>query len=133
MKTTSKFTKQFDGTTSLDGREYIEAELRPGLTVRAYAELDDGEDPHSFDDGEFTADEIASWERDEWHFATVTLTVHFDSRRIATLACYGGIVHREEDGGRALNEAADELLVNYEREAVRKVKEFAKAAAKAAK
>lgn len=131
MNAKSRFEKQFDGMTCLDGREYIEATIRPGLTVRAYVELDEGEDPHSFDDDEFTADEVAAWENDEWHFATVTLTVHFDGKRIATLACYGGIVHREEDAGRALNEAAEEMLVNYEREAIQRVKAFALAASKA--
>jgi hypothetical protein len=132
MTTTSKFATQFDGMTSLDGSEYIEATIRPGLTVRAYAEYDATSSPADWSAGEFDADEVAAWEADEWSFARITLHVYFDGRRIVShIGGMTGIQHDEAGEGRALNEAADELLEEVESEAVQKVKEFAKAATKA--
>lgn len=132
MTTTTKFAKQFDGLTILDGSRYIEATIRPGLTVRAYVEHDTDCDPH--DDDCFDAEELAAWDRDEWQFATVTLRVYFDGRCIVPcLAGCGGVVHDEKGDGRALNDIADELLAENEAEAIACVRSFAKRAAKAAK
>jgi hypothetical protein len=131
MKTMTRFTKQFDGMTSLDGREYIEATIRHGLTMRAYAEFDEVSSPDDWDDA-FDAKEVAAWNADEWQFAVVRAAAFLCGRRISGfLGSIGGIQHDEAGGGRALNEAADELLAEYEGEAIRICKEFAKAAAKA--
>jgi hypothetical protein len=132
MKTKSKFTKQFDGTTSLDGREYIEAEIRPGLTIRVYAEFDEMTNIDDWGDDEFTPEEVAAWNADEWQFAITRASAWLNRVCIVRhLGSIGGIQHDEAGDGRALNEAAEELLSENEAAAIRACKEFAKAAAKA--
>jgi hypothetical protein len=131
MTTTSKFAKQFDSMTSLSGHDYIEATIRPGLTVRAYADFDPTSQPSDWEES-FTPEEIAAWEADEWSFAEIRLDVYFGGVEVVHgINRITGIQHDEEGDGRALNEAADELLDETEAEAIQKVKEFAKAAAKA--
>ena len=133
MTTKSKFTKQFDGMTSLDGREYIEAEIRPGLTIRVHAQFDEMTTPDDWKDGdEFTPEEIAAWRADEWWFATMRASAYLAGRCIVRhLGSIGGIQHDEAGAGRALNEAAEELLSENESAAIKACKEFAKAARKA--
>jgi hypothetical protein len=133
MTTKSKFTKQFGGMTSLDGREYIEAEIRPGLTIRVHAQFDEMTTPDDWEEGEgFTPEEIAAWRADEWWFAIVRASVYLAGRCIVRhLGSIGGIQHDEAGEGRALNEAAEELLAENESAAIKACKDFAKAARKA--
>jgi hypothetical protein len=131
---TTRFTKQFDGSTSLDGREYIEAEIRPGLTIRVYAEFDEVTTPGDWGDDEFTPEEIAAWNADEWRFAIVRASAWLAGRCIVPhLGSIGGIQHDDAGDGRALNEAAEELLAENEAAAVTACKEFAKAARRASR
>jgi hypothetical protein len=131
---TTRFTKQFDGMTSLDGREYIEAEIRPGLTIRVHAEFDEMTNIDDWGDDAFTPDEIAAWNADEWRFAIVRATAWLNGACIVRhLGSIGGIQHDEAGEGRAVNEAAEELLAENEADAVRACKEFAKAARKASR
>ena len=131
---TTRFTKQFDGMTSLDGREYIEAEIRPGLTIRVYAEFDEMTNIDEWGDDAFTPEEIAAWNDDEWQFAIVRASAWLNGACIVPhLGSIGGLQHDEEGGGRALNEAAEELLAENEADAVRACKEFAKAARRASR
>ena len=131
MKNKTKFSKQFDGSTSLDGGDYIEATIRPGLTVRAYADHDPTSQPSDWADS-FTAKEIAAWEADEWTFAEVVLHVYFNGQCVVHgIARITGIQHDEAGDGFALNDAAEMLLNEIEDEAIQRVKEFAKAAVKA--
>ncbi len=132
MVTKSKFTKQFDGMTSLDGREFIEAEIRPGLTIRVHAHFDEVTKIDDWDEDSFTADEIAAWNADEWSFAVVRASAYLAGRCIVPhLGSIGGIQHDEAGEGRSLNEAAEELLSENESAAIKACKEFAKAARKA--
>ncbi len=131
---TTRFTKQFDGSTSLDGREYIEAEIRPGLTIRVYAEFDEMTNIDDWDADAFTPEEIAAWNADEWQFAIVRASAYLAGRCIVPhLGSIGGIQHDEAGDGRALNEAAEELLAENEADAIKACKEFAKAARKASR
>lgn len=131
---TTRFTKQFDGSTSLDGREYIEAEIRPGLTIRVYAEFDEMTNIDDWDDDAFTPDEIAAWNADEWRFAILRASAYLAGRCIVPhLGSIGGIQHDDAGDGRALNEAAGELLAENEADAIKACKEFAKAARKASR
>ncbi len=133
MKT--RFAKQFDGMTSLDGREYIEAEIRPGLTIRVHAEFDETTTPGDWEDSEeFTPEEITAWRADEWSFAVVRASAYLAGRCIVPhLGSIGGIQHDEAGEGRALNEAAEELLAEHEAAAIKACKEFAKAARRASR
>jgi hypothetical protein len=132
MKT--RFTKQFDGSTSLDGGEYIEAEIRPGLTIRVYAEFDQTTNIDDWGDDAFTPEEIAAWNADEWRFAIMRASAYLAGRCIVPhLGSIGGIQHDDAGDGRALNEAAEELLAENEADAIRACKEFAKAAKKASR
>jgi hypothetical protein len=133
MKT--RFTQHFDGSTSLDGREYIEAEIRPGLTIRVYAEFDEMTSPGDWEgDYAFTPEEIEAWNADEWRFAIVRASAYLAGRCIVPhLGSIGGIQHDDAGDGRALNEAAEELLAENEAAAVKACKEFAKAARKASR
>jgi len=131
---TTRFTKQFDGSTSLDGREYIEAEIRPGLTIRVYAEFDEMTNIDDWDADAFTPEEIAAWNADEWQFAIVRASAYLTGRCIVPhMGSIGGIQHDDAGDGRALNEAAEELLAENEADAVKACKEFAKAARKASR
>ena len=131
---TTKFTKQFDGSTSLYGNEYIEAEVRPGLTIRVHAEFDETASIDEWDDDAFTPEEIAAWNADEWRFAIVRASAYLAGRCIVPhLGSIGGIQHDDAGDGRALNEAAEELLAENEAAAVKACKEFAKAARKASR
>ena len=133
MVTKSKFTKQFDGMTSLNGREFIEAEIRPGLTIQVHAQFDDMTTPAEWEDGDaFTPEEITAWRADEWSFAILRASAYLDGRCIVPhLGSIGGIQHDEAGEGRALNEAAEELLEENKSAAIKACKEFAKAARKA--
>jgi hypothetical protein len=132
MKT--RFTKQFDGSTSLDGGEYIEAEIRPGLTIRVYAEFDQTTNIDDWGDDAFTPEEIGAWNADEWRFAIMRASAYLAGRCIVPhLGSIGGIQHDDAGDGRALNEAAEELLAENEADAIRACKEFAKAARKASR
>jgi hypothetical protein len=132
MKT--RFTKQFDGSTSLDGGEYIEAEIRPGLTIRVYAEFDQTTNIDDWGDDAFTPEEIGAWNADEWRFAIMRASAYLAGRCIVPhLGSIGGIQHDDAGDGRALNEAAEELLAENEADAIRACKEFAKAAKKASR
>jgi hypothetical protein len=135
MVTKSKFTKQFDGMTSLDGREFIEAEIRPGLTIRVHAQFDEMTTPGDWEDSdEFTPEEITAWRADEWSFAILRASAYLAGRCIVPhLGSIGGIQHGEAGEGRSLNEAAEELLSENESAAIKACKEFAKAASKAAR
>ena len=135
MKTTSRFTKQFDSMTSLDGGEYIEAEIRPGLTIRVYAQLDEMTTPGDWEDSDsFTPEEITAWRADEWFFAIARASAYLSGVCIAPhLGSIGGIQHDEAGNGRALNEAAEELLEENQAAAIRACKEFAKKAGRAAR
>ncbi len=135
MTTTSKFTKQFDGMTNLDGREYIEAEIRPSLTIRVYAQFDETTTPGDWEDSEeFTPEAITAWRADEWSFAVVRASAYLAGRCIVPhLGSIGGIQHDDAGDGRALNEAAQELLAENEAAAVKACKEFAKAARRASR
>ena len=129
---TTRFTKQFDGSTILDGSDYIEAEIRPGLTIRVYAEFDEMANIDDWGDEAFTPEEIAAWNADEWQFAVLRASAYLAGRCIVPhLGSIGGIQHDEAGDGRALNEAAEELLAENEADAIRACKEFAKAARKA--
>lgn len=130
--TTTRFTAKFDGDTMLDGREYIEAEIRPGLTIRVYAEFDEVTTPDDWSDEAFSPEEVAAWRNDEWSFAVVRARAYLGGKCIAQhLGSIGGIQHDEAGGGRALNEAAEDLLDENEETAIRICKKFAEAAAKA--
>lgn len=129
---TTRFTKQFDGSTILDGSEYTEAEIRPGLTIRVYAEFDEMTNIDDWGDEAFTPEEIAAWNADEWQFAIMRASAYLAGRCIVPhLGSIGGIQHDDAGDGRALNEAAEDLLAENEGDAIRACKEFAKAARKA--
>jgi hypothetical protein len=130
MVTKSKFTKQFDGMTSLDGRDFIEAEIRPGLTIRVHAQFDEMTTPGDWEDSvAFTPEEITAWRADEWSFAILRASAYLNGQCIVRhLGSIGGIQHDEAGEGRSLNEAAEELLEENESAAIKACKEFAKAA-----
>jgi hypothetical protein len=131
---TTRFTNQFDGSTSLDSREYIEAEIRPGLTIRVYAEFDEMTNIDDWGDDAFTPEEVAAWNADEWRFAIMRASAYLAGRCIVpNLGSIGGIQHDDAGDGRALNEAAEELLAENEADAIRACKDFAKAARRASR
>ena len=133
MRTMTRFTKQFDCMTSLDGCEYIEAAIRPGLTIRVHAEFDEMTTPSDWDDSDaYTPEEITAWRADEWSFAIVRASAYLAGTCIVPhLGSIGGIQHDDAGEGRSLNEAAEELLNENESAAIKACKDFEKAARKA--
>jgi hypothetical protein len=90
--------------------------------------------PGDWGDDEFTPEEIAAWNADEWSFAVMRASAHLAGRCIVPhLGSIGGIQHDDAGDGRALNEAAEDLLAENEAAAVKACKEFAKAARRASR
>lgn len=129
MKTTMTFSEKFNCV-----REEIVADLGGGYEAVACLDHESVTTPEDFSDQDcYSAEELAAYDRGEWHYGTVTLTVRFRGQRIKLAGCIGGIEIRpdEDRGFDAANEAAAELL--EECDAKKIVRDFAKKAAAAAK
>ena len=107
--TANKFRSGFDDDPILDGSEYIVADLGGGVTVRAYVE----HDPYMRPDGEewATAEDVASFDRDEWRYCEMFLNVYLDAVCIEeATACMTAIAVGREGDGDHLTDVANELL-----------------------
>ena len=128
--TTNRFKSGFDNWPILDGREYIEADLGGGVTVRAYIEIDQFAGP-----GEWaTEEQVQAFNEDRLRFADMSLHVYIDGACIEeNVATLGSIVITEDsdsDGG-YLTERANDLLSEIDVAAI--VGGFAEKAAEALK
>jgi|688.fasta_scaffold1560755_1 hypothetical protein len=106
----NRFKQAFDNWPILDGREYIEADLGTGVTVRAYVELDQFARP---DESWATAEDIKAFNEDRLRFCELALNVYVGGACIETDAanlCSIGIVEDDETSGEYLTERANELL-----------------------
>jgi hypothetical protein len=128
--TANRFKATFDNWPILDGREYIEADLGAGVTVRAYVELDQFAQPYD-------ADDLPAFNADTLRFCELALHVYIGGEcieRDAANLCHIGIA--EEHGGNTSNgdyltEAANDLLNQIDLAGI--VGDFAAKAAAAAK
>lgn len=126
--TTNRFDAAFGDDPTLDGGEYIKADLGGGVTVRAYVEYDPFTQPGEWADEA----ELAAWNRDEWHFCEMTLNVYLDRVCLAENAAgLSGIAVGRDGDGEHLTEQANELLRQVDAAGI--VAEFAKRATAAAR
>jgi hypothetical protein len=128
--TTNRFKSGFDNWPILDGREYIEADLGGGVTVRAYIEIDQFAQP-----GEWaTEEDIKAFNEDRLRFCDMSLHVYIDGacieENVATLGEIG-ITEDSDTDGDYLTECANDLLSQTDVAAI--VGGFAKKATAAAK
>jgi hypothetical protein len=127
--TANRFKTQFDNSPILDGREYIEAGLGGGVTVRAYIELDQYASPD-----EDNAEDVALFNADKLRYCKVQLNVYAGGACIEQGAASLYQIGIEEDGdnsGAYLTECANDLLDQIDLAEI--VGDFAKKAAAAAK
>ena len=127
MKTKSRFQNTFSIVCSR-----IEANLGGGVKAVAFLEHDSAADPDEFDC--YTARELREFAAGDWYYGTVTLKVSVNGVIVGRhLAAIGAVeIHPDRgDGFDAAVEAAEELLEECPVESI--VRDFAKAAAKAAK
>jgi hypothetical protein len=130
MTSQIQFDRVFDGRNH---REEIAADLGGGFTAVATLEHESVTTPSDWDEGTFTAEELAGYEAGDWYYGTVTLRIEFRGERIAAAGCIGGIeIHPDDEGGfAAATEAAEELL--EECDTTKMVAGYAKRVARAAK
>jgi hypothetical protein len=106
MNTTSnRFKTAFDNWPILDGREYIEADLGAGVTVRAYVELDQFTEPQEDDRDDYNAERL--------RYCELALNVYINGACIeedAANLCGIGITEDGDDDGEYLTERANDLL-----------------------
>ncbi len=108
--TANRFKSGFDNWPILDGREYIEADLGAGVTVRAYVELDQFASPS---DSWASEEDIKAFNEDRLRFCELALNVYVGGVCIETDAanlCSIGIMDDDETSGEYLTERANELL-----------------------
>jgi hypothetical protein len=127
--TANRFKTTFDNWPILDGREYIEADLGAGVTVRAYVELDQCASPD--DDN---AEDVELFNADKLRYCTMQLSVYVSGACIEHGAASLYQIGIEEDGdnnGNYLTECANDLLDQIDVAGI--VGDFAKKATVAAK
>lgn len=127
--TTNRFKSSFDNCPTLDGSEYIEADLGGGVTVRARIEHDPYAEPDPDD-----PQDVEAFNNDTLHYCTLTLNVYIGGACVKRGA---GVMYQigiEEDGdnvGNYLTEYANELLAEADVAGI--VAGFAKKATAAAR
>lgn len=107
----NRFKQAFDNWPILDGREYIEADLGAGVTVRAYVELDQFAGP--CDNGTGDSEDIQAFNEDRLRFCELALNVYIGAACIeenAANLCGIGIMEDDDTSGEYLTERANELL-----------------------
>jgi hypothetical protein len=126
MNTTSnRFKSGFGKYPILDGREYIEADMGFGVTVRAYVELDQFAEPNAW--------QLADYNADRLRFCELVLNVYIGDACIekdAANLCGIGFMDGTDDCD-YLTERANDLLGEIDIAGI--VGGFAKQAAAAAR
>lgn len=123
----NRFNRSFRDDPILDGSDWIEAVLVPGVEVLAVVKYDPDTTPGEAED----AESIAAWKRDEWRYCDIVLKIRVNGVCIDDGFAYlGGVDARD---GEYITERANDLLSDNEDEILFIVGTFARKVARIGK
>lgn len=106
--TANRFGSSFDNCPTLDGSEYIEADLGFGVAARAYIKHDPYAEPDADD-----PQDVEAFNADKLHYCMITLNVYVGGaciKRGAGVMYQIGIEEEGDNVGNYLTDYANELL-----------------------